>query len=248
VIERLTHDHSVINDLVMAGIMSPADAKNHPDAHRITRALGMNAQVVVDVRELHDLRPSDQFLLCSDGLTDLVEDDEIARILNTSQRDNLQRACAALIELAKQRGGHDNITAVVGYVVTPGTSNASGREPVPTEADATSVMAATAPTPGQVQPTIALGDSRDVRLAPTMVDPPVRLPSGSDTVTLAMAPETQADVPPTPSAQTAGPKIRWETSNRDYAVAPRSGARFMWIAAAICALVILGLLLWAAVR
>ena len=63
VIERLTQDHSVINDLVMAGIMSPTDAKNHPDAHRITRALGMSAQVVVDVREMQDVRTSDQFLL-----------------------------------------------------------------------------------------------------------------------------------------------------------------------------------------
>lgn len=245
VIERLTNDHSVINDLVMAGIMSPADAKNHPDAHRITRALGMNAQVVVDVRELHDLKASDQFLLCSDGLTDLVEDDEIARILNASQRDNLQRSCASLIELAKQRGGHDNVTAVIGHVVSPGASTAAGKVPVPTEADATSVMPATTLGATQIQPTVVLSDPREARLPPTIVETPLGAPGAGETVTLAVPPDGRTDIT-APAAPTAASNIRWDTSHREYAAAPRSGARFMWIAAIICGLVILGLLFWAA--
>lgn|GEM_PF-1259389 len=248
VIERLTNDHSVINDLVMAGILSPTDAKNHPDAHRITRALGMNAQVVVDIRELHDLRASDQYLLCSDGLTDLVDDDEIARILALARPENLQRACTALIELAKQRGGHDNVTAVVAHVVRPGAASGVGKEPVPTETDATSRLPVNAAQPGQLQPTIALTDEQDARLAPTIVEPPLHSAAGGETVTLAMVPGAPVGVPPAPPpTQPAGSNIRWDTGHREYAATPRSGARFVLIAIVACVLVILGLLLWAIV-
>jgi protein phosphatase len=246
VIERLTNDHSLINDLVMAGIMSPTDARNHPDAHRITRALGMNAQVVVDVRELHDLRTGDEFLLCSDGLTDLVDDDEIARILGGTQHDNLARACVALVELAKQRGGHDNVTAVAAYVVTPGANQTEGTDPLPTETDATNVMPAT--VPAALHPTVALSEPKEPRIAPTVVEsPPLRSSGATETVPLPIAQQTQVDTPRAPITQ-PGQAIKWDTAQSDYAPTPRSGARFIVMAAAICGLVILGLLLWAIVH
>lgn len=245
VIERLTHDHSVINDLVLAGIMTPSEAKNHPDAHRITRALGMSAQVVVDVREVSDIRASDQFLLCSDGLTDLLDDNEIARILGG--REDIERACTSLIELAKQRGGHDNVTAVIAHVVTPGIHQPNARELVPTESDATAVLPATEVNLGHVQPTIALAKPQEARVTPTVVESALRAPGGTETVPLAMA-QTPPQEPRPAAVPPAGTNIRWDTSHRDYAATPRSGARFMLIAAIVSGLVILGLLFWAMLR
>jgi PPM family protein phosphatase len=247
-IERLTQDHSVINDLVMAGIMSPTEAKNHPDAHRITRALGMNAQVVVDVREVHDIRTSDQFLLCSDGLTDLVDDIEIARILGGSRQDDVERASTALIDLAKQRGGHDNVTVVVAHVVASGTGQPEARELLPTESDVSSSVPTTKVDVAQLQPTIALTDPRDARVAPTVVESALRAPSGTETVPLAI-PQGPVLEPTTAGLpQAAGTNIKWDTSHRDDAATPRSVARFMLIAAIVSGLVIVGLLFWAILR
>ena len=248
VIERLTQDHSVISDLVMAGVMSPTEAKNHPDAHRITRALGMNAQVVVDVRELQDVRTFDQFLLCSDGLTDLVDDIEIAHILGGSRPEDIEHACSTLIELAKQRGGHDNVTAVVAYVVASGTRQPEASELLPTESDASTAVPATKVNLTQIQPTIALSDPREVRVAPTVVESALRAPSGRETVPLAIPQGPPQEPPPAGLPQPAGTNIKWDTSNRDYATTPRSGARFMLIAAIVSGLVILGLLFWAILR
>ncbi len=245
VIERLTQDHSVINDLVMAGIMSTTEAKNHPDAHRITRALGMNAQVVVDVREMQDIRTSDQFLLCSDGLTDLVDDIEIARMLGGSRQEDIERACSALIELAKQRGGHDNITVVVAHVVASRRHLPEASELLPTASDTSTVVPATKASLAQIQPTIALSDPREARVAPTVVESALRSPSGTETVPLAIPQGPPLESTP---VQPAGTNIEWDTSHRDYAATPRSGARFMLIAAIISGLVILGLLFWAILR
>jgi hypothetical protein len=248
VIERLTQDHSVINDLVMAGIMSPTDAKNHPDAHRITRALGMSAQVVVDVREMQDVRTSDQFLLCSDGLTDLVDDIEIARILAGSRQEDIERACSALVELAKQRGGHDNITAVAAYVAAIGTRQPEASELLPTESDTSTVVPATMVNLVQFQPTIALSSPREVRVAPTVVESALRASSGRETVPLAIPQGPPQEPTPAGRPQPTGTNIQWDTSHRDYAATPRSGARFMLIAAIVSGLVILGLLFWAILR
>lgn len=247
-IERLTQDHSVINDLVMAGIMSPTEAKNHPDAHRITRALGMNAQVVVDVREMQDIRTSDQFLLCTDGLTDLVEDIEIARLLGGARPEDIERASAALIDLAKQRGGHDNVTVVVAHVVASGTRQPEASELVPTESNASTGVPATQVNVAQLQPTIALSDPREARVVPTVVESALRAPNGAETVPLAVSQGRALPPAPVGLPQPAGTNIKWDTSHRDYTATPRSVARFMVIAAIVSGLVLLGLLFWAILR
>jgi serine/threonine protein phosphatase PrpC len=104
----LTEDHSAVMQMVKKGLLNLEQARHHPDKNIILRALGSHATVEITTWN-HPLpvRVGDQFLLCSDGLYDLVEDVEIKTILLKNQPHT---ACEALIALAKERGGHDNIT------------------------------------------------------------------------------------------------------------------------------------------
>jgi protein phosphatase len=108
---RLTRDHSIVQELVDRGLLTPRQAANHPDANRITRALGMSPEVEVELRAqpVHHVA-GDGFLLCSDGLCDLVEDDEVLSLVGG---EPAVQAVGKLVDLANARGGHDNITAVV---------------------------------------------------------------------------------------------------------------------------------------
>jgi protein phosphatase len=106
---QVTSDHAVVAEYVRAGLLTAEQARKHPLRNVITRALGMDEQVQVD-RDLLTVRSGDTFLLCTDGLTELVDDEELTRAL-------LDQSPAAavdhLIGLAKTRGGRDNITVVV---------------------------------------------------------------------------------------------------------------------------------------
>jgi protein phosphatase len=110
-VQRLTRDHSVVAELLAASAITPEQAAAHPNAHQITRALGMQASVAVDVSAPHHLKRGDTVLLCSDGLTDLAADPEIAAALTNSP--DSASASQALIRLALSRGGHDNVTVQV---------------------------------------------------------------------------------------------------------------------------------------
>jgi protein phosphatase len=112
-LRQLTTDHSVIAELVAAGELTEAEALVDPRRAMITRALGIDASVVVDVLEV-ELVPGDRLLLCSDGLTTMVRDDGIAEILATET--DRERAADALVEAANLAGGADNITVVVADV------------------------------------------------------------------------------------------------------------------------------------
>jgi protein phosphatase len=110
---QLTSDHSVVAEQVRSGILTPAQARTSPYRHVITRALGIDREAVPDLME-QPLKPGDMFLLCSDGLTEMVDDEGIGRILaESAPRDAAQK----LIDAANERGGVDNITAVVVQVV-----------------------------------------------------------------------------------------------------------------------------------
>jgi len=100
----------------------------------------------------------------------------------------------------------------------------------------------------QFQPTIALSSPREVRVAPTVVESALRASSGRETVPLAIPPGPPQEPTPAGLPQPADTNIKWDTSHRDYAATPRSGARFMLIAAIVSGLVILGLLFWAILR
>jgi PPM family protein phosphatase len=109
-LERVTKDHTVVENLVEEGRLTPKEASIHPQRSILTRALGVEEDVRVDETDV-DVVPGDRVLLCSDGLTGMVEDEDIVRIL-TERRDP-QGASDALVEAANEAGGQDNITAVV---------------------------------------------------------------------------------------------------------------------------------------
>jgi serine/threonine protein phosphatase PrpC len=108
-LSRVSRDHSLVQKLIDAGMLSPEDAEHHENANVVTRAVGVSEQVEVDVVS-GDAVPGDQFLLASDGLTRVVEDDEIAAELQSSPPD---QAADKLIELVLSRGAPDNVTIVI---------------------------------------------------------------------------------------------------------------------------------------
>jgi serine/threonine protein phosphatase PrpC len=110
-LEQLTDDHSLVAELVRRGELTPQEAAIHPQRSVITRALGTEADVDVDVFTV-ETRDGDVFLLCSDGLTTMVDANTIARILILN-RGRLEAATHALIKAANDRGGDDNITAIL---------------------------------------------------------------------------------------------------------------------------------------
>ena len=109
-LEQLTEDHSLVAELVRSGKLSPEEAETHPQRSVITRALGTDPDVDVDTFSI-ETAPDDLFMLCSDGLTSMVEDDVILQTIEKN-RDNLQTAAKALIRAANKGGGEDNITVV----------------------------------------------------------------------------------------------------------------------------------------
>jgi PPM family protein phosphatase len=110
---QLTNDHSVVAEQVRSGILTAAQARTSPNRHVITQALGINREAAPDLME-QPVKPGDTFLLCSDGLTEMVRDREIGGILaGYAPRD----AARKLIEAANEQGGVDNITAVVVQVL-----------------------------------------------------------------------------------------------------------------------------------
>ena len=111
-LKRMTKDHSRVQQMVDDGIMSPAEAEDHPDANIITRALGAKPEVEPEVgREPCPVKPGDLFLLCTDGLCGLVEDHEIAEILSAG--GSVESFCDNLVSAALNKGGYDNVTAQV---------------------------------------------------------------------------------------------------------------------------------------
>jgi protein phosphatase len=108
--EQLTDDHSLVNELLKSGRLSEEEAQVHPQRSVITRAVGTDPDVDVDGFTI-EAEEGDVFLLCSDGLTDMVEDEEILELVHAN-RDDLEKAVKALVAAANRGGGEDNITAV----------------------------------------------------------------------------------------------------------------------------------------
>ena len=109
-LEQLTEDHSLVAELVRSGKLSPEEAESHPQRSVITRALGTDPDVDVDTFSV-ETKPGDLFLICSDGLTSMVDDETILAEV-TRDRDDLKSAAKALIRAANKGGGEDNITVV----------------------------------------------------------------------------------------------------------------------------------------
>lgn len=108
-IERLSKDHTIVSEQVDMGMMTPEEAETSPLKHVLTRNLGSSEDVDADVFEIEPAN-GDRFLLCSDGLTDLVSEEEI--LLAMLDEDEPQTLCRGLLDTALRRGGHDNTTIV----------------------------------------------------------------------------------------------------------------------------------------
>lgn len=108
-IEQVTSDHSLVQELVASGRLSPEDAERHPDAHVLTRAVGGSDQLSIDFRQRR-LRAGDRCILCSDGLTRCVPDEVILQtVLDLRHPESI---CEALIDRALEAGAPDNVTVV----------------------------------------------------------------------------------------------------------------------------------------
>ena len=115
-LKRLSHDHSRVQELVDAGLITEAEARSHPHRSVITRVLGgPDGTAAAPERVSGSLNPGEGLLLCSDGLTAEVEDEEIARVLSEGMTDVAagQRAVDRLVARALEEGGSDNVTVVL---------------------------------------------------------------------------------------------------------------------------------------
>ncbi|MCA9630356.1 MAG: Stp1/IreP family PP2C-type Ser/Thr phosphatase [Myxococcales bacterium] len=149
-ITQMTRDHSLVNDYLLAMPELTEEQRSELPKNVITRALGMQDQVTVDLQS-DDAKGGDLYVLCSDGLSGMIDDDEIREVVTST--DDLQLACRRLITLANEHGGEDNITAVLVQVFTLDDEEApvslGDTMPIPgqgSEADDATVEE-TAPTP-----------------------------------------------------------------------------------------------------
>ena len=191
-LERLTRDHSLVEELVSKGRLSPEEAENHPQRSIITRALGPEPEVEPETFTCSG-RDDDVYLLCSDGLTAMVSEDEIADVIRSSA--TLYDAAQRLVDEANERGGRDNITVVLFRLADedgPGEEpdTLSGHETGAVEADqvreavARSERGKLAPRPAAQDPeaTAVIGASTAARMRAEHADPSdvrrIRPPSG----------------------------------------------------------------------
>lgn len=109
-IEQITEDHSLVNELIKKGEITKEEAKNHPQKNMITRAVGTDSNIEIDISETK-YKKGEIMLLCTDGLFNMVDDNEVKNIIKDS--DSLLDAAESLIDKAKQNGGLDNISVII---------------------------------------------------------------------------------------------------------------------------------------
>lgn len=107
-LEQVTRDHSLIAEMVRIGELTPEEARNHPDKNIITRAIGTSEEIKIDFFDVK-LEPENQIVMCSDGLTNMVTDEEIYETIQIQEGNKARK----LIDMANANGGKDNITVIV---------------------------------------------------------------------------------------------------------------------------------------
>jgi protein phosphatase len=161
-LEQLTEDHSLVNELLKSGKLSREEADLHPQRSVITRAVGTDPDVDVDAFVV-SVQEGDIFLLCSDGLTDMVADDDILETVER-HRDDLDRVTKALVSAANRGGGEDNITVVAFTVVAAGDETAQlPAQPGPEDADTAEHVV---PSPAVDTMVVAAADVEQVFVEP----------------------------------------------------------------------------------
>lgn len=138
-LERLTQDHSLVEEFVRQGKLTPEEAEVHPQRSIITRALGPEPDVQVDTFT-YPGRPGDVYLICSDGLTGMISEDAIARILAADS--TLDAAAKQLIDAANENGGRDNITVIL-FRLEEGDGESDGSDTLGDQATMAGVSAET---------------------------------------------------------------------------------------------------------
>jgi len=113
---QITHDHSLLQEQIDSGLITAEQAAFSANKNLVTRAVGVEDTVLLETH-LHDVLPGDLYLLCSDGLSDMLDDESIAQLLQTS--DVLSEVGAALVDAANDAGGKDNISVVLARVKGP---------------------------------------------------------------------------------------------------------------------------------
>jgi protein phosphatase len=161
--EQLTEDHSLVNELLKSGKLSEEEAQVHPQRSVITRAVGTDPDVDVDAFTI-EAEENDVFLICSDGLTDMVEDVEILELVH-EHRDDLDKAVQSLVAAANRGGGDDNITAVAFRISAEAPSSAEDTVAMP-------ALSGDDAEPDEQTREYAEADPR----ADTMVVPPEEIP------------------------------------------------------------------------
>jgi protein phosphatase len=200
---QLTDDHSLVGELIRRGQISAAEAEDHPQRSIITRALGIEHEVVVD-HHTWPVRDGDVFLLCSDGLTSMVPDGRVAEIL--AEAPTLSDAAHRLVQAANEAGGRDNITVILFRVeeVTPSEGGLLGSQ--------STLVGAAAPTTEQVR-------------AAAPVTPPAT-PNGEPEP----EPEPAAATPSEAGPPTAAPRAPRAPRAAATAAAPRRRRRWVGVA------------------
>jgi protein phosphatase len=161
--EQLTEDHSLVNELLKTGKLSEEEAHVHPQRSVITRAVGTDPDVDVDGFTI-DAEEGDVFLICSDGLSDMVEDEQILEVLHQNRAD-LDRAVKELVAAANKGGGEDNITAIAFRISS---------EAAPSLEDTVAMPALTAP---EDEPDEQTREYADGEAGDTMIVPPEEIPA-----------------------------------------------------------------------
>lgn len=216
-LRRLTRDHTVVERLAREGRIAVEDVERHPQRSVLERALGVSPEVDVDV-QLIDVRPGDRLLLCTDGLSSMLSDDEIRKVL-LSERDP-DAAADRLLAGALQAGGKDNVTAVL--VDFPGAAgegpdlNATAEQPVVAAADLAGTTGTTQITTGPLRPRRsppAAAAGVPAPAAPAGASPPApgsrRSPPRSGTLPAPLAPAARGGQPPhVPASPAAAPQRR----------------------------------------
>lgn len=109
-IQRVTRDHSLVEELIINGGITSEQARSHPQRHILTRALGSLESPEITIEKIATA-PGDRFLLCSDGLTGVIDDEALKDVIGS--RDDLQALAEYMVDLANERGGPDNISVIL---------------------------------------------------------------------------------------------------------------------------------------
>jgi serine/threonine protein phosphatase PrpC len=186
-LRQLTEDHTLVQRMVREGHLTPEEAARHPQRSILTRALGVEGEVDPD-RVTVSLRPGDRVLLCTDGLTGMLDDALIGRVLG--EEPDPQRAADRLVDLANLAGGDDNVTVVVVDV-----EEGEDDPPAP-------------PARATDHPTVALGRPGPAP-APAETGTAAPAPAPAETGTAAPAPAETGTAPPPPASRARGAGVRW---------------------------------------